>query len=295
MIPKSFDYFAPASLPEAVAIISEYGDRVKVLAGGNSLIPLMKLGLASPRYILDINQIESLQYIKLDSEILRLGSLIRYYQIQNSPLIRDILPILQQTASHIGDPLVRNSGTIGGNVCHSDPANDMPAVILALEGTLVVVGSNGERRISAEDFFIDAFQTAIKHEEILTEVQFRVPRGSSGGSYQKLERKAGDFPIVGVACQIMLNDGGNKFEKVGIGLTAAGPRAIKARKAEQYAMGKVANQDAIEGAADITSSESDPSDDLKAPASYKKEMVKVLTSRALAKSLELARQNNHQL
>jgi carbon-monoxide dehydrogenase medium subunit len=287
MIPDRFDYFSATTLSEAIQILQTHKDEAKILAGGHSLIPLLKLRLAQPKYLVDINKIDGLDYIKESDDYLRIGALTRYSDVENSELIRVKYPVLAQAAAHIGDPLVRNMGTIGGNVCHSDPANDLPAVMLALEASMVAVGPAGERIILGEDFFVDTFQTALKPGEILTEIRIPLLPPRSGGSYQKLEKRVGDFPIVGVATQVSLSSK-DVIEWVGIGLTAVGSKAIKAKKAEESLRGKKSNESTIKEASEIAASESDPTSDMRGPSDYKRDMVRVLTMRGLERSVALA-------
>ena len=205
MIPPSFDYVAPSNLAEAVALLERHGDDAKILAGGHSLIPLLRFRFASPKYLVDINRIPDLDYIRESDGFLHIGSLTRYVDVDTSQLIRSKYPAFSDACGHIADPLVRNMGTVGGNVCHSDPANDLPAVMLALGASMVAVGRGGERLIPAEEFFVDTFQTALKSTELLKEILVPVPSARTGNAYLKLERGAGYFPVAGVAAQVTLD------------------------------------------------------------------------------------------
>ena len=178
MIPGSFDYVAPSDLDEGIRFLEKYGDDAKVLAGGHSLIPLMRLRLATPKYLMDINGIPGMEYIRESDHHLHIGSLTRYADVESSLLVQSRYPALSDAAGHIADPLVRNMGTVGGNICHSDPANDLPSTMLALEATMVAVGPTGERVMAAEEFFVDTFETALKPTEILREI--RIPRRRAG-------------------------------------------------------------------------------------------------------------------
>jgi len=195
MIPASFSYHSPASISEATALLARYGDDAKVLSGGQSLIPLMKLRLASPQHLVDINRVPGLAYIKEDGGVLRIGALTRESDLDESDLIRTRYAILHDTTRVIADPLVRNLATVCGNLAHADPANDHPATMLALGAEVVAVGQRGERRIPVSAFFSGPFATALDAGEILTEVRIPVPPPRSGGAYLKLERKVGDFEI----------------------------------------------------------------------------------------------------
>lgn len=219
MIPRNFQYFAPTTVNEATRLLKKYGSPAKVLAGGMSLIPIMKLRLASPRYIIDINGLSGLEYVKEVAGRLLIGALTRHRAFETSKLVKKKVPLLAETASWIGDPQVRNTGTIGGALSHSDPSGDWGATILALRGEMKVKGPSKERVIRSDDFFVDTFASALKSNELLTEIRISTPPAKSGGAYMKMERKAGDFATVGVATQISLDSKG-ACSYVGIGLTA---------------------------------------------------------------------------
>lgn len=288
MIPSSFDYVAPRTLDEGVKFLEKQGDDAKVLAGGHSLIPLLRFRLASPKYLVDINHIAGLEYIRESNGYLHVGALTRYADVEASQVIQSKYPALSDAAGHIADPLVRNMGTVGGNICHSDPANDLPATMLALEALMVALGSSGEHIIPAEEFFVDTFQTALKPTELLKEIRVPVPSAHTGSAYIKLERRAGDFPIVGVAAQVRLSAQGS-CDSVGLGLTAAGPKAVKPKGAEASLRGKKLGEKEIREAASLAAQDAQPISDLRGPAEYKKEMIRVLAVRALQRALERAR------
>ena len=288
MIPPSFEYLRPETIPEAIALLQEHGDDAKILSGGQSLIPLMKVRLARPEYLIDINRIAGLEYIKEEDGFLKIGGLTREADLEASDLIRSRYPIILDTAALIADPQVRNMATVGGNLAHGDPANDHPATMLALGAEIVAVGPRGERIIAVKDFFLSVFTTALEHDEILTEIRIPVPPAGSGGAYLKLERKVGDFATVGVAAQITL-DGAGICRGAGIGLTNVGPTPIKAHRAEECLLGKPIDEALIRQAAQLAADQAEPSSDLRAPAEYKSSMVKELTRRALARARERAR------
>jgi len=288
MIPKSFEYCAPTNLREALTLLSKFKEDAKILAGGHSLIPMMKLRLLSPKYIIDINRIKELSYIKLRGKNIFIGALTRHYEIEGSDVIKRNLPILAEAAGLIGDPQVRNMGTIGGSLAHADPAADYAAVSLALNATIKVRSLRGERKIPAQKFFLDTFTTALKPTEILTEVIFPLPPERSGGAFAKFERKAGDFATVAAAVQITL-DQNDKVKAAGIGLAAAGPKPIKAVKAEKLLIGKVIDEEVMNKVAEQAKEESDPISDIRGSSEYKKEMVKVFVKRALKEALNRAK------
>jgi carbon-monoxide dehydrogenase medium subunit len=287
MIPPAFEYLRPKTIPEAVALLQQHGDDAKILSGGQSLIPMMKLRLARPGFLVDINSIAGLAYIKEEGGFLKIGGLTREAELEASSVVRQKYPLLMDTAAVIADPQVRNLATVGGNLAHGDPANDHPATMMALGAQIVATGAKGERVIPIEDFFVTLFTTALKHDEILTEIRIPVPPPKSGGAYLKLERKVGDFATAAAAVQLTL-DGGGAVQKVGIGLTNVGPTPIKARKAEDFLKGKKPDAATLVQAAQLASDDSQPSSDLRGPAEYKKGLVKELTRRALSRAVERA-------
>ncbi|MFQ5839242.1 MAG: FAD binding domain-containing protein [Candidatus Methylomirabilales bacterium] len=287
MIPPSFEYFTPATVSEAVSLLQKHGEDAKILAGGHSLIPLMKLRLASPRFLIDINQISGLDYIKEANGYLTIGALTREADIESSELIRSKYPIIADTGAVIGDPLVRNMATVGGNLAHGDPANDHPATMLALGAEVVAIGPKGKRTVPLTEFFTGPLTTALTADEILTEIRVPVPPPKSGGAYIKLERKVGDFATAAVAVQVTVGKG-NVCEQVGIGLTNVGPTPLKASGAEQALRGKALDDAAIRKAAQLASEESQPSADLRGSVEYKRALVRVLTTRALKRALQRA-------
>jgi carbon-monoxide dehydrogenase medium subunit len=287
MIPPAFEYLRPKTVPEAVALLQQHGDDAKILSGGQSLIPMMKLRLARPSHLIDINRIAGLSYIKEDGGYLKIGGLTREAELEASALVRQKYPLLLDTASVIADPQVRNLATVGGNLAHGDPANDHPATMLALGAQVVATGAQGERVIAIDDFFVSLFTTSLRHDEILTEIRIPLPPARSGGAYFKLERKVGDFATAAVAVQLALDDKG-AVQKIGIGLTNVGPTPIRARKAEAALRGKKLDEAAIGEAAQLASGEAQPSSDLRGPAEYKKGLIKELTKRALARAAERA-------
>ena len=287
MIPPAFEYLRPSTIPEAISLLQRHGDEAKILSGGQSLIPMMKLRLARPAYLIDINRIAGLSYIKEDGGFLRIGGLTREADIEASPLIRSKYPLLLDTATVIADPQVRNMATVGGNLAHGDPANDHPATMIALGARVVATGGKGERSIPIEEFFVSLFTTALAPDEILTEIRVPIPPARSGGSYFKLERKVGDFATAAAAVQLTLDVAG-AVQTIGIGLTNVGPTPIKARKAEDSFRGKKPDSSAIAQAGQLASQEAQPSSDLRGPEEYKRGLVKELTRRALTRALERA-------
>jgi carbon-monoxide dehydrogenase medium subunit len=287
MIPAAFDYHAPSTIGEATALLARLGEDAKILSGGQSLIPLMKLRLASPRHVVDINGLPGLAYVHEDDGVLRIGALARESDLDGSPLVRSRYPLLHDTCAVIADPLVRNLATVAGNLAHGDPANDHPAAMLALGAEVVAVGVRGGRRIAIASFFTGPFTTALAADEILTEIRVPAPAARSGGAYLKLERKVGDFATAAVAVQLTVG-GNGACERVGIGLTNVGLTPIRAERAEAALTGRRPDDKTIQEAARLAAEAARPTADLRGPVEYKKDVVRVLTARALRRALERA-------
>jgi carbon-monoxide dehydrogenase medium subunit len=290
MIPAPFDYHAPQTLEEAFALLEEHGDDAKVLSGGQSLLPLLKLRLGSAGHLIDIGRIPGLEYIHEEDGSLRIGGRTRESALEHSDIIRTKYPLLADTAAVIADPLVRNLATVGGNLAHGDPANDHPAAMLALRAEVVAAGPNGTRTIAIDDFFQGLFSTALEPEEILTEIRIPQPPPRSGGAYVKLERKVGDFATAASAVQLTLAAGG-EVERIGIALTNAGPVPIRAAAAESVLTGKAPSDELIAEAARQAAAAASPSADRRGTVDYKRNMARVLTARALHRAIERAREH----
>ncbi|MBI3998468.1 MAG: FAD binding domain-containing protein [Armatimonadetes bacterium] len=288
MIPDRFEYFAPRTVDEAVSLLQRYGAEAKPLAGGHSLVPLMKLRLAAPRYLIDLNRISGLAYIQEADGFLRIGALTRHADLEASDLIRAHYPLLADTARVIADPLVRNMGTIGGSLAHADPAGDWGAAMLASQASVVTTSPRGARTVSIDDFMVDTFTTVLEPDELLTEIRVPRPPARSGGAYLKLERKVGDFAIAAVGASLVLDSRGT-CDQAGIGLCNVGATSLRAQRAEQILRGQKPDEATIARAAQAAADESDPASDLRGPAEYKRDVVRVLTARALRRALQRAR------
>ena len=307
MIPPQFDYHAPGSLEEALALLGELDD-AKVMSGGQSLLPMLKLRLATPANIVDIGRIPGLDSITESGGFLRIGALVTETALEEDATVAERFPILLDTAKVIADPLVRNRATICGNVAHGDPANDHPATMLALRAQMVATGPDGERTIGVDDFFHGLFMTALADGEILTEIRIPSPGAQSGGAYLKLERKVGDYAVAGAAVQLTLDDG--KVTQAGIGLTNLGFAPIRASAAEEVLtgsqllekggfMGAIAKvrgifsrgmdaDEVIAAAAQAAADATDPVADRRGSVEYKRNMARVLTERAIRQALSRA-------
>jgi len=288
MIPAAFEYHAPSTIGEATGLLAKLGEDAKILSGGQSLIPLMKLRLANPTHLVDINGLPGLSGIREGDGFLRIGALTRESELEESELVRTRYPLLHDTSKVIADPVVRNLATVGGNLAHGDPANDHPATMLALGAEIIAVGPKGERRLPITSFFTGPFETSLRPDEILVEIRIPVPLARSGGAYLKLERKVGDFATAAVAAQLTIGADGT-CERVGIGLTNVGLTPIKATGAEALLKNKAPDEGAIKRAAELAAEASEPSADLRGSVEYKKDLVRVLTARALRKALERIR------
>ena len=279
MIPAAFDYVAPRTLQEAIAELVNHGQEGKVLAGGHSLIPLMKLRLSTPSFLVDIGRIRDLNYIREEDGHIAIGALTTHHDIEFSEVIKRKLPVLSTAASLIGDPQVRNLGTIGGATAHADPFGDFPAVLGALDAEIKAVGSKGERTIAARDFFVDTFTSALQPDEIVREIRVATPAEGSKGPYLKFSRRSQDWAIVAVAAQVTLN-GGNLAD-VRVGLTGMGNTPVRGAGVEQALRGKRAEGDALRQASEKAADGTQPTQDLNGSPDYRRHLAKVLTRRAL--------------
>jgi carbon-monoxide dehydrogenase medium subunit len=286
MYPSRFEYVAPSSLDEALAILAERGDDAKVLAGGQSLVPLIKLRFASPGLLVDLNRLPGLSYIDDTPEGLRVGALTRHSQLVDSAVLSARYPAMAAAAPLISDPLVRNRGTIGGSLAHADPAGDWGSVMLALGAQLVARSAKGERVLDIADFFLGTFSTVLEPDEIVTEVRAPATAPRSGGTYLKLERKVGDFATVGVAVQVQLDDG--VVGRAGIAMTAVGSSNIRAERAEGALAGAVPAPAVFEEAARLAGQAAEPATDVRGSAEYKRHVVEVYVKRGLAHAVESA-------
>jgi aerobic carbon-monoxide dehydrogenase medium subunit len=276
MIPAAFEYERAESVDHAIELLGGLGDDAKLLAGGHSLIPLMKLRLAAPTALVDIGRVSELSYVREDGDAIAIGALTRLHDVHHDPKLMQDCPMVSTVAGMIGDPQVRHRGTIGGTAAHADPASDYPAVLVALSAQMVVRGPNGERRVDAADFFKGLFQPDLAPTEVLTEI--RVPKTGAGWSYQKFHRRAIDWAVVGVAALAWPSNGGIESRIV---LTNVGDRPVRAQAMEQAL---ASGSDPATAAADAARDTSPPSDHF-ASAEYRREMVKVIARRAVEEAL----------
>ncbi|MDY6974553.1 MAG: xanthine dehydrogenase family protein subunit M [Thermodesulfobacteriota bacterium] len=286
MKPAPFEYFSPVTLEKAIALLEEYGVEAKLLAGGQSLIPLMNMRLAAPEYIIDINKISELDYIREGENHLEIGALTRHQTICSSDLVRKRCALLSEAAKHIAHRQVRHRGTIGGSVAHADPASEFPTVVTALDGEIKLVSPEGERWVKAEEFFFGYLMTTIEPVEMLTSIRLPIPPVDSGFSVQEIARKENYFAIAGAVCSLVVD--GDKIIKVDLGLMGVGPIPLKPRQAEELLAGKVFSDTVAEEAATLASEATEPESDLHGSEVYRREMTKVLTKRALREAFRKA-------
>ena len=286
MISTQFDYVCAQTLDEALTLLAQNED-AKILAGGHSLIPAMKLRLAMPPLLIDIGRIPDLSYIREEGNQIRIGAMTSHYQIESSELLKNICPLLPECAGHIGDVQVRNKGTIGGSVAHSDPAGDWPAAVIALNAELVVASKNGERSIKADDFFVDLMTTALGPGEILREIRINKPSGRTGQAYVKMHHPASGFAVIGVAASITLDDNGG-CRDVSIGITGVSAKAYRATTVESALNGKAPDDQAIADAAAHATEGVDINGDLFASEDYRRHLAVVYAKRAIALAIERA-------
>jgi len=279
MIPAAFDYHAPRSVADAVKLLGELGADAKLLAGGHSLLPMMKLRFAEPAHLIDLGRIGELRGISQAGNELRIGAMTTENDLLHSKLLAEKVPLLVEGAGWIADPQVRFKGTIGGDISHGDPANDQPALMVALDAAFVLTGPKGERVVKADGYFLGLYATQLADDEILTQIRIPLPAAGSGWSYQKLKRKTGDFATAATA--VMLQMKGKSVAKVAIALTNAGPTVLKARDAEAYLSGKAIDEASLDEAARRAMGICEPTPDQRGDAEYKRAMCGEMTRRAL--------------
>jgi len=280
MIPAAFDYVAPRTMGEAMRALAAHGENAKLLAGGHSLLPLLKLRLVHPALLIDLGRIPGLSAISRENDKIVIGALATHYQLENSPLLKKSCPLLPETAREIGDVQVRNRGTIGGSLAHADPSADWPAAILALGGELRVRGPRGERRVAAEEFFVGALTTVLESNEILTEIRVPASGRRCGSAYLKMAQQASGFAIVGVAVALRI-DAKGRCEEIGIGVTGLCDKPFRARAVEERLRGNKLTPKLIEASAARVADGVEPLEDLHAAAPFRAHLARVYAARAI--------------
>lgn len=286
MYPTEFEYFAPTTIAEAIELLGRYGDDAKVLAGGQSLVPMMKLRIASPRYLIDINRIEGLGDLRRDGTRLVIGALCRHADIGASALVREVLPIMTDAAGLTADIQVRNRGTVAGSIAHADPAGDWPAVLAALDTDVTMAGPSGSRAVALADFIVDAYTTQLDPGEMVVGLSVGIPPNGSGGAYVKFEKRAGDFAVASVAVQLELD--GTRCRAMAISLGALGPAAIRATAAEQALKGRDVSDEGLADAEGLVREAAQPFADTRGSVEYKRHLAGVLFRRAFAAAVDRA-------
>lgn len=289
MKPARFDYYDPTTLDEALDLLRQHGDEAKLLAGGQSLIPMLNMRLARPPVLIDLNRVEGLAYIREAGDSLAIGAMTRHAEVERSDLVARRQPLLTEAMRHIGHIQIRNRGTIGGSLVHADPAAELPAVMLALDAVLVAMGPDGMREIPAEDFFLMYFTTCLRPDEILTEIRVPALAARTGWAFEELARRGGDFALTGVACTLTLGDDG-LVASARLGLTGVGMTPVRARPAEELLVGQAPLPEWFQAAAETVASGVTPDGDIHASAEYRQELARVLTERALRHALARARE-----
>jgi aerobic carbon-monoxide dehydrogenase medium subunit len=290
MIPEPFEYHAPKNLAEATRLVGQLGADVKLLAGGHSLVPLMKLRLASPKHLIDLAGISELNYIREEGDRILIGAMTTHYQLESSALLKSRCPLLPETAREIGDAQVRNKGTLGGSLAHSDPAGDWPAAMVALDAELLATSARGERRIPAREFFVDLLTTALQPDEILTSVRVPFLPARGGDAYLKLHHPASGFAVVGVAARVALDEKGS-IAQIGVGVTGVGVKAYRPAALEETLRGKSPGAKRLAEACAHAADGIEANSDLYATAEYRSHLASVYARRAIEKALERARTN----
>lgn len=286
-LPAVFDYHPAKTVDEALALLQQYGDDAKLLAGGHSLLPMMKLRLAQPGHLIDVSKISGLCYIREENGAVAIGAMTTYTMLEQSDLIRRHFPILVEGIAVIGDPQVRNRGTLGGSIAHSDPAADMPGMVLALKADILVQSSQGVRTIKADDFFIGMFETALQPGEIVTEIRFAIPSGRTGGAYMKLENKASHYAIAGCAAVVSLATDGT-CTSASVVITGASAKATRAGGVEATLVGKKLDEAVVAGAATHASENLELVEDIHGSKAYRGQMTVVMARRAILRAAERA-------
>ena len=286
MIPPNFEYHRPSTVDEAVGLLSSLGSEAKILAGGHSLLPMMKLRFAQPEHLVDINRIPELKGVRVIGDDIVIGAMTSENSVIADPVLNEKVPLLPEAAKLIADPQVRNRGTIGGDIAHGDPANDHPALALACDAVLTIAGPNGTRQVPASEFFLGTYWTALEESDILTEITVKAFPSGAGYSYKKLKRKTGDWATA--ACAVVIALSGDTVSHIRITLTNLGPTALRAHEAESILMGQQVSDALIRQAAEKAMEICDPAEDLRGDAEYKTAMAGQMVQRAIHDALSKA-------
>ena len=292
MFPRPFDYYSPSTLTEALALLKDGDAQTKVLAGGQSLIPAMKRRNLAPKSVVDISGMKELDYIRNEEGNLKIGATTTIAALENNLALVSLLPILTETASQIADPLIRNLGTAGGNICQGNPANDLPASMIALNASFTLANTIGSRSVSADNFFINPLKVDIKPNEVLTEIRIPLSEGKVGSAYRKVRKGSGGFAIAGVAANVLVGDD-NCISNCRIAMTAVGPTPLRAQKAEQALIGQTIEVSVLDNAAKLAVEASQPASDITASAEYRRKVLGILVKDAVEAAYKRAVMGNY--
>jgi aerobic carbon-monoxide dehydrogenase medium subunit len=287
MKPPRFEYFVPRTLDQALSLLAEHGDRAKVLAGGQSLIPMLNFRLAQPAVVIDINRLGDLDHVHADDGGIAVGALARQHAVERSPTIRTRLPLVAEACRHIGHLPIRHRGTIGGNLAHGDPASELPAVMVALEAQLSATSRRGVRTLPADQFFTGPLSTALQPDELLTEIRIPALPNRTGAAFVEMARRAGDYALVGVAALVTLDDSG-RCQRARVALCGVGPTPIRARDAEEALVGQAPTGPPLDGAADRAAASTRPASDLHGSAEFRRKLARYFTRQAIALAAQRA-------
>lgn len=288
MKPVPFDYHRASSADEAITLLADHGENARLIAGGQSLVPMMNLGLASPDHVIDISDVSALDFVREEGGGLQIGAVATHNSIIGSDLVASACPLLIEAYNHVAHHTVRNRGTLGGNICHSDPASEMPLVLTLLDASMVIRGPGGERVVPASEFFVGEFETAVNSQELLTEIRIPSQSKEEGYAFEEVSQRKGDFSIVSAACRLTV--AGGKIKDVRLGLTGAGPENKRMSEVEAHLEGADAGDSIISDAADLAARQADPTADLHADEDYKRDLVRALSRRVLARAVQIASQ-----
>lgn len=291
MKPPKFNYLRPKTLNEALSFLEEHGDDSKIISGGQSLIPLLSMRLSTPDYLIDLGKLEELSYIQKENNHIKIGAMTRQSEIENSDMVSKHCPILQEAIQHVGYPQIRNQGTIGGSIAHADPSAELPCVISALRGQIVIAGSDGDRIVSPEEFFLTYLLTTLDETELIKEVRFPILSERSGSAYVEVSRRAGDFALVGVAATLELDEAGS-ISLVQLAVSGANPTPCVLDNVESYLLGKKPSESLFAEASDLVEDLIDPDGDLHGSADYRRQLSKVLTKSTLEKAFNRTKGDN---
>ena len=286
MIPPNFEYHRPSTVDEAVGLLSSLGSEAKILAGGHSLLPMMKLRFAQPEHLVDINRIPELKGVRVVGDDIVIGAMTSENAVIADPILNEKVPLFPEAAKLIADPVVRNRGTVGGDIAHGDPANDHPAIALACDAIMTIAGPNGTRQVPASEFFLGTYWTALEENDILTAITVKAFPKGAGYSYKKLKRKIGEWATA--ACAVVVSLSGGKIAHIRMTLTNLGPTALRANEAEELLLGQTATNDLIKQAADRAMAICDPAEDLRGDPEYKTAMAGQMVQRAILEALSRA-------